>query len=105
MYQEAYAEQASSSADRYDQVVHFESPPTPGNRRVTRSKARGVTAPPPPPMAIPRQTRREDTGEPPRKRKPGRKPHIAIEVPCEDDSSLYNVIKNCKSSMTVSDIF
>lgn len=42
MYGDAYGEAGSSSEVRYDQVTQFESPPTPGgNRRVTRSKARG----------------------------------------------------------------
>lgn len=42
IYQESYEQAGTSSSDGM-----FESPPTPGMRRVTRSKARGATAPAP----------------------------------------------------------
>lgn len=94
LYSDGYGEPGSSAEARYDQGTQFESPPTPGgNRRITRSKARGGAAPPPP-------VRQHIVVEPPRKRKPGRKPHV--DAPSEDETSLYNIIRNCKTSMTVS---
>lgn len=78
----------------------FESPPTPGMRRVTRSKAKGPNGPPPP-------NYRTDSPPPPptrgrgRGRPPGRKNNPDLRWRHEDDDvSLYNIIKNCKSSLT-----
>jgi hypothetical protein len=79
----------------------FESPPTPGMRRITRSKARGQTNPPS--LAAPSYsptnagtgttTRGRGRGRP-----PGRKNHV--EGSTEDETSLYHYIKNSKVSLT-----
>lgn len=94
MYGESYNEQAGTSSS--DGM--FESPPTPGMRRVTRSKARGANAPVPSyvaPSHSPTSTPIRGRG---RGRPPGRKNHVEGNV--EDESALYFVIKNSKSSLT-----
>lgn len=98
MYSESYGEHAgtTSSSDGM-----FESPPTPGMRRVTRSKARGANAPVPnyvapshsPTNTPPAPTRGRGRGRP-----PGRKNQV--EGTTEDESSLYHIIKNSKASLT-----
>ncbi|KAJ8926732.1 hypothetical protein NQ314_020849 [Rhamnusium bicolor] len=99
MYGEPYAEQAGhSSSDGA-----FESPPTPGTRRVTRSKARGATNPPPPvitPSYSPTSTGNTGRGRG-RGRPPGRKNNIGEVIHSHDDeTSLYHIIKNSKVSLT-----
>jgi cohesin complex subunit SA-1/2 len=94
---EAYTEHAGTSSS--DGM--FESPPTPGMRRITRSKARGQTNPPS--LAAPSYsptnagtgttTRGRGRGRP-----PGRKNHV--EGSTEDETSLYHYIKNSKVSLT-----
>ncbi|XP_063901457.1 cohesin subunit SA-1 isoform X2 [Zophobas morio] len=92
---EAYVEQAGTSSS--DGM--FESPPTPGMRRITRSKARGQTNLPPPiaPSYSPTNTGTTTKGRG-RGRPPGRKNHI--EGGTEDETSLYHYIKNSKVSLT-----
>lgn len=92
---ESYGEQAGTSSS--DGM--FESPPTPGMRRVTRSKARGANAPAPNYVA----PSSSPTSTPPtrgrgRGRPPGRKNHVETNI--EDESSLYHIIKNSKASLT-----
>lgn len=101
IYSESYNEQAGTSSS--DGM--FESPPTPGMRRVTRSKARGGNAPMPP---APSSSAYSPTSGAPvptgtgrgrgRGRPPGRKNHVEGGV--DDDTSLYNIIKNSKASLT-----
>lgn len=100
IYGDSYNEQAGTSSS--DGM--FESPPTPGMRRVTRSKARGVSNAPPPAtpsysptrsVAAPAPTPSRGRG---RGRPPGRKNHV--EGPLEDDASLYQIIKHSKASLT-----
>lgn len=91
---ESYAEQAGTSSS--DGM--FESPPTPGMRRITRSKARGHANPIPlmaysPPEVTAPPTRGRGRGRP-----PGRKNHY--ESHSEDETTLYHYIKNSKVSLT-----
>lgn len=97
MYGESYGEQAGQSSDGA-----FESPPTPGTRRVTRSKARGVTNPPPiaAPSYSPTSSSHTGRGRG-RGRPPGRKNNVGeIIHTLDDESSLYHIIKNSKVSLT-----
>lgn len=81
----------------------FESPPTPGMRRVTRARTRGANAPAPPPMIdsppspSPPRTTFAPRGRP-RGRPPGRKQHH--EGGIDDNTSLYQIIKISKASLT-----
>lgn len=101
MYGETYGEQAGTSSS--DGM--FESPPTPGMRRVTRSKARGQTNPPPPtpayasPPSNPVTTPPKPRG---RGRPPGRKNNVEghHHITLDDDTSLYHIIKNSKAMLT-----
>ncbi|XP_050514332.1 cohesin subunit SA-1 [Diabrotica virgifera virgifera] len=84
-----------------DQSADFESPPTPGMRRVTRSKARGLNNPPPAPVISPSYsppssgTRGRGRGRP-----PGRKNTVGEIIHSrDDDDSLYHTIKNSKNSL------
>ncbi|XP_023012703.1 stromal antigen [Leptinotarsa decemlineata] len=81
----------------------FESPPTPGMRRVTRSKARGLNNPPAPiiaPSSSPTSTGNTGRGRG-RGRPPGRKNTIGEILHSDnDESSLYHIIKNSKVSLT-----
>lgn len=88
-----YNEQANSSSDGM-----FESPPTPGLRRVTRSKARGGSHPQPVYVAPSASPTSSGRGRP-RGRPPGRKNHSEGIHHLEDDASLYLTIKNCKASL------
>ncbi|XP_019873117.2 cohesin subunit SA-1 isoform X1 [Aethina tumida] len=93
MYQDQYHEPMNQVQDM------FESPPTPGMRRVTRSKARGVThAPVVSPSFSPTNTAPPSTRGRGRGRPPGRKNNV--EGGLHDDDSLYTVIKNSKVSLT-----
>lgn len=95
IYGDAYGDAGSS-----EQM--FESPPTPGMRRVTRSKARGggvshqpviihsPTSPSPP---------RAGRGRP-RGRPPGSKKHHVEGTHTDHDASLYQVIRSSKASLT-----
>ncbi|XP_018561375.1 cohesin subunit SA-1 [Anoplophora glabripennis] len=97
MYGESYGEQAGQSSDGA-----FESPPTPGTRRVTRSKARGVTNPPPivAPSYSPTSSGNTGRGRG-RGRPPGRKNNVGEVIhTLDDESSLYHIIKNSKVSLT-----
>lgn len=88
--------------DNYqDQTDQFESPPTPGMRRITRSKTKGLTNPPPPPISYsPPSSGHTGRGRP-RGRPPGRKNNIGeIIHNYEDDTSLYRIIKNSRISLT-----
>ncbi|KAL3283155.1 hypothetical protein HHI36_006308 [Cryptolaemus montrouzieri] len=94
MYQQdsSYSDNAGGSSDGM-----FESPPTPGMRRVTRSKARGLNNPPPPPPTY-FPTTPSSSGRGGRRGRPaGRKAHADH---AEDETSLYNIIRNSKSSLT-----
>lgn len=102
MYGEPYNDQVgTSSAESV-----FESPPTPGLRRVTRSKARGAGAP----QTIIAQVSSHSPTAPthsgrgrPRGRPPGRKQHHHhhnLESSTDDDTVLYNTIRNSKASLT-----
>ncbi|KAJ8958875.1 hypothetical protein NQ318_019642 [Aromia moschata] len=94
MYGDAYGEQAGHSSDGA-----FESPPTPGTRRVTRSKARGATNPPP---VVTPSFSPTSSGAPGRGgRPPGRKNNVGEIIHSHDDeTSLYHIIKNSKVSLT-----
>lgn len=97
MYAESYGEQAGQSSDGA-----FESPPTPGTRRVTRSKARGVANPPPivAPSYSPTSSGHTGRGRG-RGRPPGRKNNVGeIIHTLDDETSLYHIIKNSKVSLT-----
>ncbi|XP_060516669.1 cohesin subunit SA-1 [Cylas formicarius] len=101
IYHDSYQEQAGTSGASSDGM--FESPPTPGLRRITRSKARGQTNPPPPPPSYsPTHTAATGRGRG-RGRPPGRKNHVAdihLRHDTDDETSLYNVIKNGRVSLT-----
>ncbi|KAJ8969946.1 hypothetical protein NQ317_012935 [Molorchus minor] len=94
---ENYSEQAGHSSDGA-----FESPPTPGTRRVTRSKARGITNPPPPVIShsySPTSSGPTGRGRG-RGRPPGRKNTVGEIIHSHDDeTSLYHIIKNSKASL------
>ncbi|XP_045471555.1 cohesin subunit SA-1 [Harmonia axyridis] len=94
MYQQdsSYSDHAGGSSDGM-----FESPPTPGMRRVTRSKARGLNNPPPPPPTYSPTTPSPGRGGR-RGRPAGRKNHADHNT--EDETSLYNIIRNSKTSLT-----
>ncbi|CAG9863575.1 unnamed protein product [Phyllotreta striolata] len=99
--------QQNMYGDSYDHAssgIDFESPPTPGFKRVTRSKARGVNNPPPPPVVSPSysppaaSTTGRGRG---RGRPPGRKNTVGEIIHTrDDDDSLYHTIKNSKHSLT-----
>lgn len=97
IYNESYNELGHSSSDG----GAFESPPTPGTRRITRSKAKGLTNPPPPPVAYsPPSSTHTGRGRP-RGRPPGRKNTVGeIIHNYEDETSLYRIIKNSRTSLT-----
>lgn len=98
MFNDSYGEQGGTSSS--DGM--FESPPTPGLRRITRSKARGITAPPPAPPAAsysPTGASAPSRGRG-RGRPPGRKNHSDGVNSGEDDTSLYHIIRTSKSSLT-----
>lgn len=101
--------QQSMYGDSYDHgntSGDFESPPTPGFKRVTRSKARGINNPPPAPVISPSysptNTTTGTTGRGRgRGRPPGRKNTIGEIIHSrDDDDSLYHIIKNSKHSLT-----
>ncbi|VEN54810.1 unnamed protein product [Callosobruchus maculatus] len=91
---DSYNDQAGPSTS-----IDFESPPTPGMRRITRSKARGINNPPPPtPSYSPpsREGRGRTRGRP-----PGRKNNVGEIIRTEtEDASLYHIIRNSKASLT-----
>lgn len=98
MYSDSYGEQGGTSSS--DGM--FESPPTPGLRRITRSKARGIVAPPPlvstashSPTSSGAPTRGRGRGRP-----PGRKNHSEGANSGEDETSLYHIIRTSKASLT-----
>lgn len=96
MYGEAYQEQAPASD------TMFESPPTPGMRRITRARARGITNPPPPPPSYSPPPERPGRGRG-RGRPPGRKNNVTVELlrhDSDEDASLYSIIKNGRVSLT-----
>ncbi|XP_025837464.1 cohesin subunit SA-1 [Agrilus planipennis] len=102
IYHDSYGEHAGTSSDGT-----FESPPTPGMRRITRSKARGITNPPAAhtaPSANHSPTSGGVTTTAPRGRGRGRPPtrknYQTEGSSTEDDTSLYTVIKNSKASLT-----
>ncbi|XP_022904358.1 cohesin subunit SA-1 isoform X2 [Onthophagus taurus] len=86
--------------DNYDGM--FESPPTPGLRRITRSKAKGITAPPPIMSAMHSPPHPTTTGRGRgRGRPPGRKnQHVEHPGSGEDETALYHIIRTSKSSLT-----
>lgn len=99
IYSDSYGEQGggTSSSDGM-----FESPPTPGLRRITRSKARGIVAPPPvltaashSPTSSSVPTRGRGRGRP-----AGRKNHADGIHSGEDETSLYHIIRTSKASLT-----
>ncbi|CAH1993260.1 unnamed protein product [Acanthoscelides obtectus] len=93
-YRDSYNDQAAPSTS-----VDFESPPTPGMRRITRSKARGVNNPPPPTPSYSPPSR-EGRGRA-RGRPPGRKNNVGEIIRAEtEDASLYHIIRNSKASLT-----
>lgn len=94
LYAADYGEQAGTSSS--DGM--FESPPTPGMRRITRSKARGQTSLPPPPSYSPTNIGAAPPKARGRGRPPGRKNHV--EGSTDDETSLYHYIKNSKVSLT-----
>ncbi|GJQ69799.1 putative STAG domain protein [Trypoxylus dichotomus] len=93
--------------DNYGNYGHstdgmFESPPTPGLRRITRSKARGLAAPPP---VVTASSHSPTSSAPPtrgrgRGRPPGRKSHLEGVSSGEDETSLYHIIRTSKASLT-----
>ncbi|KAK9879473.1 hypothetical protein WA026_006542 [Henosepilachna vigintioctopunctata] len=92
-HESAYNDHTGGSSDGM-----FESPPTPGMRRVTRSKARGLNNPPPPPPTY-SPTTPTTSGRGGRRGRPaGRKTHADHQA--EDETSLYNILRNSKSSLT-----
>ncbi|KAF7278077.1 stromal antigen isoform X2 [Rhynchophorus ferrugineus] len=96
-YGESYQEQAGTSSDGM-----FESPPTPGMRRITRARARGITNPPPLPLSYSPPPEKPGRGRG-RGRPPGRKNNateLHLRHDSDDDSSLYNVIKSGRVSLT-----
>lgn len=103
MYGEPYDQVGTSSAENV-----FESPPTPGLRRVTRSKARGagatqsVIAPIPAhsPPAPSYTSRGRPRGRPPGRKQQQHHHHHTLEGAGDDDTFLYNTIRNSKASLT-----
>lgn len=98
--QDHYGGNYGGYGDSYADQGDIESPPTPGMRRITRSKARGYTNPPP--VSIPAYSPplREGRGRG-RGRPPGRKNNANESISHDDDdSSLYLIIKNSRASLT-----
>lgn len=95
-YGDSYTELAGTSSS--DGM--FESPPTPGLRRITRSKAKGVTQPPPSVPAVIHSPPSAPVRGRGRGRPPGRKNNFEGIPPGEDESSLYHIIRSCKASLT-----
>lgn len=82
-----------------EQNDQFESPPTPGMRRITRSKTKGLSNPPQMTYSPP-SSGHTGRGRP-RGRPPGRKNNIGEIIHNYDDEiSLYSIIKNNRISLT-----